>query len=894
MTTYKAEKIYENVHWVGALDPDLRVFDIVMFTPYGTTYNAFLIEGKEKVALIETVKNKKEFYDQMISRIDSVLSKDKKIDYFIHNHTEPDHSGGSYKLLKERYPEAKIIGTLPALNNLKNIANSNDFETIEANNDLKIDLGGLTLNFIIAPFLHWPDSMFTYCSELKALFTCDFFGAHFNCPQVFNDLINNPKDIDNLWEATKYYFDTIFGPFKKYVNQGLDSIQNLEIQTICCSHGPVLRKDIEKYKNLYREWAKEKNVEKKIVIAYVSAYGYTEEMANSIKKGMEKSNEIPVEMYDLLKEDKAKVIEAIDTAEGIVFGTPTIISEALPPIWDLALHLNATTHSGRYSAVFGSYGWSGEGPLNIDQRLRQARLETPIEPLRIMFKPSEKDLEDCENWGNKFVRIMKGEKFEPRNDLNRKRRTRSSRNGILDNTPKRWKCLVCGEIVISANVPEICPVCGAGAEAFMLLDDIKETTKPEETSFEGTIVVIGAGGAGIEAVKSIRERNKKCKVILINGEEFKPYYRPSLTRALADTSLLDSEKFYIFTDKFADENNVQILHNKIVIDIEVENKNVVIKDQKEKIHFDKLIIATGGNNFCPFKQKPEDFSNVFGVRKLSDVTMIKQEVDKLKKTKEENKKLQACVIGGGLLGIEAAEALIELGLGVDLVEVMPRILPRQLDQEGSLLFQKILTEKGIRLLLGVSVNELIVDGDRATGVLFKDSKPEKVSCDLVIFAIGVRAEISLGMKIGLKTNRGIIVDTKMESSIKDIYACGDCAECGSPVIQNWTNAIDQGRIAGLSSVGVTDAEFKRVATPYALFVFNSSVFSVGLIPSDNSDPSLSILSLNKNSSNVYLKLFFINDILIAGIVIGDTALGIQVQDAVEAKSTYQETIEQFF
>lgn len=175
-------------------------------TPFGTSYNAFLLCGTQKSVLIETVKaTKPEFWNQFITRFDEVkkIRKDFKIDYVIHNHTEPDHSGSSFRFIHERYPDATIIATPTAIKNLEKIANNNSFKRIEANNDLKIDLGGYTLRFIIAPFLHWPDSMFTYCPELQALFTCDVFGAHYCTPKVFNNQLTTKQENDDYASAYK-------------------------------------------------------------------------------------------------------------------------------------------------------------------------------------------------------------------------------------------------------------------------------------------------------------------------------------------------------------------------------------------------------------------------------------------------------------------------------------------------------------------------------------------------------------------------------------------------------------------------------------------------------------------------------------------------------------------
>ncbi|MDD4803533.1 MAG: FprA family A-type flavoprotein, partial [Syntrophomonas sp.] len=276
----KALKINDNVFSVGVQDPNLRIFDIVMTTEYGTTYNAFLLKGEKKTALIETVKER--FFEEYIEDLQKVVELNK-IDYLILNHTEPDHSGSVEKLIK-MIPGLTVLGSATALHFLKEIANTK-FAAREVQHGETLDLGGKTLEFISAPFLHWPDSMFTYLREDGILFSCDSFGSHYTDTRVFNDLIE--KDFT---DAYQYYFDMIMGPFKPYVLEALEKIKDLNIQIICPGHGPILRSNLDYYIDLYRKWseppARDTSRAGKIVLAYVSAYGYTGMIANSIIEGL--------------------------------------------------------------------------------------------------------------------------------------------------------------------------------------------------------------------------------------------------------------------------------------------------------------------------------------------------------------------------------------------------------------------------------------------------------------------------------------------------------------------------------------------------------------------------------------------------------------------------------
>lgn len=393
-----SKEVANNIYWIGALDYDLRIFDIIMYTEYGTTYNSYLVKGSQKTALFETVKDK--FFDEFMNRLNEVGSP-LEIDYVIVNHTEPDHVGSLRRLL-EINPDIIVVGTSTALRFIKDIINI-PFSSIVAKEDTIIDLGDKKVEFIMAPFLHWPDTMYSYIKEDRILISCDSFGCHFCNEHVFNDQIE-----EDFIDSYKYYFDMIMGPFKSFVIQALNKIKDLDIATICPGHGPVLRTDIEKYISLYREWAMPLNIEtKSVVIAYVSAYGYTKKIAEKIKEGIDSIDNIQVKLYDLVEVDKDIVMKDIESAKGILFGSPTIVSDTLPPIWNILTSLNPVIHKGKIAGAFGSYGWSGEAVPNIESRLKQLRLKMPVEGLKILFNPSETDLEQAYEFGKKFGSSLK-------------------------------------------------------------------------------------------------------------------------------------------------------------------------------------------------------------------------------------------------------------------------------------------------------------------------------------------------------------------------------------------------------------------------------------------------------------------------------------------------------
>ena len=393
-----ALKIKDGVFYTGAFDPDLRVFDIVIPTANGTTYNSYFIQGSQKTALIDTVKlNTK---DQLINKL-SGITDISKIDYIIINHTEPDHSGALH-LIKDIAKDATLVYSKNAHHCVKPIIKK-DYNNITVGDGDSLDLGGKTLQFISAPFLHWPDTMFTYLKEDKILFPCDFFGAHYCDPKVFNDLLS---DKDEAFEDFKYYFTHIMRPFKNYSLSALEKLKNYDIDVIAPSHGPILRKDLKKYIDWYMESSKTSNADsavKKIAVIYASAYGNTEEMAKHIAKGASIDGLTDVSLINLVERDIKDVVDDIERADAVIVGSPTLNAKPPKPIFDMISSLVMLNVKNKKAAVFGCYGWSGEAVQMVQDIFKSLRFIIVQEGLKIQMTPFEEDLLNCEKFGMDFA-----------------------------------------------------------------------------------------------------------------------------------------------------------------------------------------------------------------------------------------------------------------------------------------------------------------------------------------------------------------------------------------------------------------------------------------------------------------------------------------------------------
>lgn len=397
----KGFKIKDDLYWTGVIDKDLRVFDIIMETKYGTTYNAFVLKGSEKIALFETAKAG--FNDEFIKRLQDIVDI-SKIDYLVVEHTEPDHSGSIERLLAIN-PNIEIVGTAAGITFLKKIVNHQFKSRVVKDGDI-ISLGNKTLEFMPLPNLHWPDTMFTYVKEDKLLFTCDVFGAHYSDPAILRSKIENQEEYK---EALKYYFDHILKPFiSPFMHNALKRIADLEIEFICTGHGAVIDTGIDEIMAFYHKWSTlpQKSDNMLVVIPYVSAYGYTKTLAETIAKALLDDGGIDVELYDMVDDSQAVVLERMAIADGIMFGSPTMVGEALKPIWDLATSITSVNYKDRLMSAFGSYGWSGEAVINLTERLRQLKADV-VDGYRIRFKPNEEDLKGAYEYGSNFALRLK-------------------------------------------------------------------------------------------------------------------------------------------------------------------------------------------------------------------------------------------------------------------------------------------------------------------------------------------------------------------------------------------------------------------------------------------------------------------------------------------------------
>lgn len=371
----KPRKIREGVHWMGAIDWNRRLFDSLIPLPDGTSYNAYLVEGAEKVALIDTVD------PPLLDVLKRHLANVPRIDYVIAHHAEQDHAG-SIPYVLEKYPNAIVICSPKAKELLQTHLDvpENKIKTVEDGEVL--DLGGKTLKFIHTPWVHWPETMVTYLEEDKILFSCDFFGSHIAAADLF------VKDEARVYEAAKRYYAEIMMPYRTIIQKNLEKIGGLEVNIIAPSHGPAYDKP-EWIVRAYREWVSGAPANL-VVIPYVSMHASVERMVKHLVTALVDRG-IRAELFNLAVTDVGRLAMALVDAGTIVVGTSTVLNGPHPLAAYAAYLANALKPKARFISVVGSYGWGGKTVEMLAETLAGLKAEA-LEPVMVKGAPSADDL----------------------------------------------------------------------------------------------------------------------------------------------------------------------------------------------------------------------------------------------------------------------------------------------------------------------------------------------------------------------------------------------------------------------------------------------------------------------------------------------------------------------
>ena len=386
----KMREIKKDIYYVGAVDWDRRLFDELIPLPDGTSYNAYLIKGSEKTALIDTVDPPME--DVLIDNL-----KDVKIDYIIAHHGEQDHSGALPRIL-EKYPDAKIVTNPKCKTMLMDLLHIPDDKFITVNDREILSLGDKTLEFIYAPWVHWPETMLTYLKEDKILFTCDFLGSHLAASDLF------VTDESRVYEAAKRYYAEIMMPFRTTIRKNLEKIKDLKIDIIAPSHGP-LYDNPEFILDAYRDWSSDE-VKNEVVIPYISMHGSTKEMIDYFVDALIERG-ITVKPFNLTKTDIGELAMALVDTATIVVGSPTVLVGPHPNVVYAVYLVNVLRPKVKFASIIGSYGWGGRMVEQVAGMLTNVKVEI-LDPVIVKGLPKKEDFKALDRLADEILSKHRG------------------------------------------------------------------------------------------------------------------------------------------------------------------------------------------------------------------------------------------------------------------------------------------------------------------------------------------------------------------------------------------------------------------------------------------------------------------------------------------------------
>ena len=365
-----------DIYSVGAIDWDLDLFDRLIPLPDGTSYNSYLIKGSDKVALLDTVDPRKT--DTLVNNL--VAAGVDRIDYVIAHHAEQDHSGSLPDILL-LYPDAKVVTNEKCKSMLIDLLGIEEEKFITVEDREVLELGGKTLEFIYTPWVHWPETMCSYMKEEKVLFTCDFFGSHLATSDLF---VQNERDV---FEPAKRYFAEIMMPFRNMIRKNLVKLEELDIEVIAPSHGPV-HGNPQFIVDCYKDWAGE-DVKNEVVLGYISMHGSTKKMAEYLGDALIERG-VGVKVFELGDVDIGKIAIALVDAATIILASPTVLAGAHPMVASVAVLANALRPKAKFATFVGSYGWGGKMVEQLGGLLGNFKGEI-IEPVMIKGQASDED-----------------------------------------------------------------------------------------------------------------------------------------------------------------------------------------------------------------------------------------------------------------------------------------------------------------------------------------------------------------------------------------------------------------------------------------------------------------------------------------------------------------------
>ncbi len=768
-----------HIYNVGISDEDLRVYGRVALTGHGITYSSYLVRKEDGYVLFGVVP---EIYkDEWLANIRKITGIDE-IQWVVV--FDAERVRGSIKAILAENENIGLIAPYTVLYSLKT-ALPEGVRKVEIRNNRTLSLAGGMFQFVMLQDHFRNPALYVLDQDDGCVFTADAFGSLYGNSEQPADA----EQSDQWTSGMQAYCDEIRASRRpETLQKAISLLEDNKIGSICPMYGPQVDDSLDSMLSYYKEQIKEPDKrdgkDAKVAIAY-EGKNELADLAQAVAQGLNEAEISDVTLYDLSEVNREEAIRALKEADVLLFGTSMSEGNVSKPLWDVVTSLGKEDCHKKLVSVFYQVNDLGDNVDLFRQYLQYLGFDLSLQDYFVQGEMGEDDIKNANNYGFGVGCSI--------------RRIPNPRQ------PKLVRCLVCGEI-FDASLGR-CPVCGVGLDQCVPVEE-DEVSFAQDT--DRTYLILGGGTAGINAADAIRSRDSTGKIILVSQEDYLPINRPMLTK---DLSLIDEmpDELFVHTKDWYDERNIEMKLGESAVSLDPEKKTVEITSGT--IHYDKLIFATGAECFIPpFEGWQKE--GVMTIRHLTDSVKLKEYMDHAEK---------CVVIGGGVLGLEAANELMRAGLKVTVLEASPQIIGRQADADSAARMKKIMKKMGVECYEGVQI-EAVLGDEKAEAV--KLATGEVYPADFVVVSCGNRGNVKVAQDAGVNVERAIVVNQFMETNIPDIYACGDCCQYDGVNFQLWQEASSQGNIAGANAVGER-AVYETETLGLNLEGFGTTLFAIG-------------------------------------------------------------------
>lgn len=832
----RSKQLGSGLWCIRASEAQLRVFGESSFTDGGRSYNSYLMDTGDGFLLLGAVPAR--FCGEWLSQVQQIAGNGLKWALFFG--TDDDRT--AVREILQVYPKTVIISGMNSLYKMVGFTGV-DFSRIEIRSNRVLSLGEKTLSCRILQDKGATPSLYVVDEADKTLFTADAFGAVCAAEAM---QVSELADKAAYWQGVERYLEDISASGRAdLMEQAAGLVRERDIQRICPAAGPVMDEALDELLELCTAAGPSKPDQPVAALVYAPG-NYTAELADAIAAGMRDSGSVKVNSYDLSAVNRSAVLKELPGADAYLFGTPEVNGDAVKAVWDIVTSLRKRDCSGKLAAVFTSSNCIGNAAENLRQRMAQIGLDLNLKDHLLQGKPDEQALKNAYEYGFGFG---------------------CSLQKIPNpHKPLLVKCLVCGE-VFDASLG-ICPVCGVGLDQCEPADETEVVFRKDT---DRRYLILGGGVAAVSAAEAIRSRDKTGNITMLSAEDYLPINRPMLTKDLK-TIAQDPDSIQIHDRQWYDERNISLKLGVTALALDVRAKTVSASDG-ETYGYDKLIYATGAECFVPPFEgcgKP----GVLTIRHLWDSRELQERMETAKK---------AVVIGGGVLGLEAASELMRSGIQVTVLEATPQIVGRQVDADSAARLKAAMESMGVACHEGVSI--AAVEGEeQAEGVRLADGRV--FPADFVVVSCGNRGNVQAAQAAGVDVDRAIVVNQRMETNVADVYACGDCCQMDGVNYQLWQEAADQGRAAGANAAG---EKVKYANRPMGLSMegFGTALFAMG-DPGKKPDVPYKTVETADHVRGRMEKYWFLGESLEGAVIIGAPEKTADISKAVTAHARYSE------